>query len=213
MNAQNISLLYSQDDAARQILDRLRMRVNDAKVTKFRTVENWSDLSVTSHDIKRVFESLARIGHGGIEHRHMQGAVFVWDKGLFDALAALDDHTPVANTAPPRPLKSVFAALAKECETELVVLSKMRELREAIGAGRLGRKVRESIATELDLAGLTTFPKELPSNQDEEVRVMLKGSLGAILTDVTINSDTTSNTMFKALLTCIIKTMTTPETP
>ncbi len=59
----------------------------------------------------------------------------------------------------------------------------MWSVRQAYGAERLGRVVRENIAKELSSVGLGTLPKELPSYQDDEVRVYRLGSGVADLID------------------------------
>lgn len=52
----------------------------------------------------------------------------------------------------------------------------MEDLREALGAGRLGKFIRETLSKELAKNGLGHIPKELPSYQHQKVRIYLKGS-------------------------------------
>ena len=52
----------------------------------------------------------------------------------------------------------------------------MRELRHAYGAGRLGIYVVDAISRALRNHGLGHFPRRLPRNQNEQVRVFKLGS-------------------------------------
>ncbi len=52
----------------------------------------------------------------------------------------------------------------------------MEQLRDAHGSGRLGVTVREEISRELAGMGLGHVPQELPSYQDEHVRVYKHGT-------------------------------------
>lgn len=59
----------------------------------------------------------------------------------------------------------------------------MWSVRDAYGADRLGRIVRENIERELAGVGLGCLPKTLPTYQEEEVRVYKLGSRVADLID------------------------------
>lgn len=52
----------------------------------------------------------------------------------------------------------------------------MWAVRDAYGADRLGRIVRENIAKELASVGLGSLPRTLPTYQEEEVRLYRLGS-------------------------------------
>jgi hypothetical protein len=54
-------------------------------------------------------------------------------------------------------------------------LTQMGELREAHKAGRLGVNVREAISDRLRSRGIGHIPKDLPSYQEEEVRLYRLG--------------------------------------
>jgi hypothetical protein len=72
--------------------------------------------------------------------------------------------------------------IAVDCDEEGgVVCLTLGELRDAVGAGKLGRWVLESISEELAAAGLGYFPKHLLDNNEEPrqhqaVRVYRKGA-------------------------------------
>ena len=53
----------------------------------------------------------------------------------------------------------------------------MEDLRDALGAGRLGKYVRDTLSKELAKNGLGHRPIILPSYQHERVRIYLKGSI------------------------------------
>lgn len=55
----------------------------------------------------------------------------------------------------------------------------MGVLREAHGVGKLGVNVRQAISDELASRGIGTIPAELPSYQEEEVRLYRLGSTTA----------------------------------
>lgn len=66
----------------------------------------------------------------------------------------------------------------------------MYTLKELKGAGRLGRHVRDSISRDLASHGMGHLPLELPSYQEEEVRLYLLGSTTSeIVRAVTAPSD------------------------
>jgi hypothetical protein len=52
----------------------------------------------------------------------------------------------------------------------------MLDLKNIHGAGRLGVHVRDTISRELASHGLAHFPRVLPGNQDEPVRLYLLGT-------------------------------------
>lgn len=57
-----------------------------------------------------------------------------------------------------------------------LVTTTMEQLREIHGAGRLGKHVRDAISQQLAAHGLGHLPVELPSYQENEVRVYRLGS-------------------------------------
>jgi hypothetical protein len=61
-------------------------------------------------------------------------------------------------------------------ENGAVLTVKVYEVRDAHGAQRLGRLVRERIGKELAGEGLGIYPRELPEWANEEVRVYRLGS-------------------------------------
>ena len=62
-----------------------------------------------------------------------------------------------------------------------VLTVRMEQLRDAYGAGRLGRWVRQGIGKELAQRGLAHFPAELPENQWRHVRIYKNGTPAADL--------------------------------
>lgn len=63
----------------------------------------------------------------------------------------------------------------------------MWEVRDAYGADRLGRIVRQNIAKELHGRGLASFPRELPDRQGEVVRVYKVGTPVAELIEAVLS--------------------------
>ncbi len=68
-----------------------------------------------------------------------------------------------------------------------VVTVKMEQLRNAHGVKKLGDHVRNRIVGELDGVGLKAYPRELPNNQNELVRIYRAGTAIAELIDAVIN--------------------------
>ena len=68
------------------------------------------------------------------------------------------------------------AILTKVLANQNLISIPMQELRDAIGAGRLGVTVRASISRELAAIGLGHVPVELPDSQLDFVRVYEKGT-------------------------------------
>lgn len=65
---------------------------------------------------------------------------------------------------------------------EGVVTLEMWRLREAVGAGKLGTRVRGDIARELAARGLGHVPGMLPTSQSERVRLYLRNTrIGEVL--------------------------------
>jgi hypothetical protein len=71
--------------------------------------------------------------------------------------------------------------IASECDEEHGVISvTLGDLREAVGAGKLGRWVLETIREELAAAGLGYFPKDLLDDNEEprqhqQIRIYRRG--------------------------------------
>jgi len=57
-----------------------------------------------------------------------------------------------------------------------VITLRMSSLRDAYGAGRLGKMVRENISKELESRGLGHYPIDLPDYQEDKVRIYRLGS-------------------------------------
>ncbi len=57
-----------------------------------------------------------------------------------------------------------------------VLTVSMEELRDAIGASKLGVKVRHDISSQLEGIGIGHIPVELPGNQSEQVRLYKRGT-------------------------------------
>lgn len=70
-----------------------------------------------------------------------------------------------------------YDALRKQVEADGGLhTTTMEVLRELHGAGRLGKHVRDSISGALGAHGLGHLPKELPTYQDQQVRVFRLGT-------------------------------------
>src|SRR5882757_3964454 len=70
-------------------------------------------------------------------------------------------------------------------------VTRMEELRDAHRAGRLGVNVREAISDRLRSRGIGHLPGELPSYQEEEVRLYRLGDpIGKVIEAVLRPSDT-----------------------
>jgi len=66
----------------------------------------------------------------------------------------------------------------------------MEQLRDAHGAGRLGKYVVDAIKNALKSNGLDTFPEELPNGQNACVRVYAAGSpIAKLYTAMTVLED------------------------
>jgi hypothetical protein len=63
----------------------------------------------------------------------------------------------------------------------------MRQVRDAYGAGRLGRHVRMNISRALQSQGLGHYPPELPDDQGQYIRVYRLGSPAAVFIDAVLN--------------------------
>jgi hypothetical protein len=72
-------------------------------------------------------------------------------------------------------------------ESDNVCTFTMEELRDAHGAAKLGVHVREEIKRSLAGMGLGNVPTELPSYQDEQVRLYKKGTPVGILIDAVLS--------------------------
>lgn len=81
-----------------------------------------------------------------------------------------------------------FEELRKAVEANggLMVVT-MYDLREAHGAAKLGVHVRREISGGLAAVGLGHFPHELPSYQEEKVRVFRRGTPIADLVDAVLS--------------------------
>lgn len=53
----------------------------------------------------------------------------------------------------------------------------VQEIRDAFGAGRLGKNVRDEISRTLSAFGLGHIPAEFPDRQHEQVRLYKKGTM------------------------------------
>jgi|SRR5579875_1601171 len=63
----------------------------------------------------------------------------------------------------------------------------MARLRDAYGAGRLGKHVRSNISNQLRSLGLAHMPAELPDSQLEQVRLYRAGSPAGRLIEAVTN--------------------------
>jgi hypothetical protein len=81
-----------------------------------------------------------------------------------------------------------------------VLTVQMENLRDAHGAGKLGRHVREEITSALLGIGLATIPQELPSYQHELVRLYKRGTpVGDLIEKVLNPSESTDQTIVERL--------------
>ncbi|PZU00866.1 MAG: hypothetical protein DI630_13300 [Gordonia sp. (in: high G+C Gram-positive bacteria)] len=69
-----------------------------------------------------------------------------------------------------------YRKLSARVDKEPLVVVEMRELRDIVGATRLGPAVVESISKDLAGYGIGHIPDPLPPYQDEEVRLFRRGT-------------------------------------
>lgn len=75
----------------------------------------------------------------------------------------------------PTSYAELFSLLEAE-EAKGVATTKMYVLRDIYGASKLGVNVVASISDELHRRGFGHYPEDLPTNQNDSVRIYLKGS-------------------------------------
>ena len=71
--------------------------------------------------------------------------------------------------------------------SEDVLTLRMGQLRDAHGAGRLGVHVRENISKRLRSLGLDHYPRQLPGDQNNLVRLYRQGTPTATAIDAVLN--------------------------
>ncbi len=91
-----------------------------------------------------------------------------------------------------------LADIQNEVERNGGVLTvSMQELRDAFGAGRLGRHVVTGISEELLKLGLGHFPQKLPASQDAEVRIYKQGGTIARIIDAVLRPSSSSDDVLR----------------